>query len=93
MSDWQTAAAELPADFALISELEARKPPTKAGHKLSIMGYRTRRNAEGEIVEVKAPPISEWVKGKARGSRKPCSVCGEPARATKATGCDFLDVA
>jgi hypothetical protein len=90
MTDWQVFARELPGQFAEVAGLEARKPPTKAGHKLSIMGYRTVRDAEGAIVEVKAPPIGEWIQRKARGSRKPCLVCGAKVRATKATGCGYL---
>lgn len=91
MTDWQTLARELPAVFDKFVQLEARKPPTAAGHKLSIMGYRTIRDAAGEIVEVQAPPLTEWIRRKARGPRGSCKVCGAIVRATKATGCGYLD--
>lgn len=41
LRDWQTLARELPGEFAQVVELEAAKPPTSAGKKLSIMGYDT----------------------------------------------------
>lgn len=91
LRDWQTLAAELPDQFAQVAALEAAKPPTKAGHKLSIMGYKTTRNAAGEITAVRAPPLPEYVKGRPIGKPKPCKVCGAAAKATKATGCGYLE--
>lgn len=91
LRDWQTFARELPEDFARVVDLEARKPPTKAGHKLSIMGYRTERDAAGQVVAVRAPPLPEYIKGRPQNRRRPCAVCGAVARATKATGCSYLE--
>lgn len=90
MSDWQTFAREDPKDFARVGELEARKPPTSRGHKLSIMAYRTHKDAEGNVIRVEAPPIAEYVRRKARPAQKPCKVCGAAVKATKATGCGYL---
>lgn len=75
LRDWQTFARELPEAFARVVDLEARKPPTSAGHKLSIMGYKTARNA-GEVVGVRAPPLPEYIKGRPQARRRPCTVCG-----------------
>ena len=89
--DWQTFARELPETFDRVVDLEARKPPTaKNGRKLSIMGYRTIKDAAGNVVEVKAPPLPRFIQGTYRPIARTCDVCGGP-RATKATGCDYLD--
>jgi len=78
--DWQTFAAELPEQFARVVELEANRPVTKNGHKLSIMAYR----------KGKATPLPKFIEGKTRVKVKPCAVCGAADRATKATGCGYL---
>ena len=93
LSDWQAFARELPDDFARVADLEARKPPTKTGKKLSIMGYRTFRDAEGQVTGYRAPPLPTYIQGRPRGTRRPCKVCGRAERATKATGCDYLEEA
>jgi hypothetical protein len=88
--DWQTLARELPETFATIVQLEADKPPTaKNGLKLSIMGYRTQKNADGtKTAKPKALPV--FIQGTYRAKVTPCTVCGAADRATKATGCDYL---
>lgn len=136
MTDWQTLEREVPEAFDAFAELEARKPPTSSGVKLSITGFRMMRpraprpeamtflarvaptlgdaalfllvllehtaapvrsrslmlvDNQGRVYQ--APPLPEYVKGKAQGSRTPCSVCGAPERATKATGCGYLEAA
>lgn len=92
LTDWQTFEREDPADFARVVELEARKPPTSKGNKLSIMAYRTHRDrVTREILRVEAPPLTEYVKRKPRAPRKACGVCGATTRATKATGCGYLE--
>lgn len=89
--DWQTFAAELPQQFAQVVKLERDKPRTSKGKKLSIMGYRTLKDATGKPTgEYRAPPLPEWIKGTYRAQPKPCAVCGALQRASKATGCDFL---
>jgi len=98
--DWQTFAKELPEQFAMAVELEAKKTVTTKGKKLSIMGYQTIVNDEKrgdeppvEGVHYKAPPLSEYVKDGKRAykrQQKPCEVCGAPVKATKATACDYL---
>jgi hypothetical protein len=136
MTDWQTLEREAPEAFNAFAELEARKPPTKAGVKLSITGFKMlkaskpRPKAMSFLLQVapaisdvallllttlehtkapvrsrslvlvddggrfyQAPPLTEYVKGKAQGSRTPCPVCGAPERATKATGCGYLEEA
>ncbi len=89
--DWQTLARELPTTFARVAQLEADKPETKNGKKLSIMGYRSTKNAAGEVVSYKAPPLPVFVQGTYKAKARGCEVCGATQRATKATGCDFLD--
>lgn len=90
--DWQTLARELPETFAEVAELEARKPPTKRGKKLSIMGFRTLKDREGNPVGYRAPPLPEFIRGTYRPKPNPCAVCGAGQRASKATGCDYLEV-
>lgn len=88
--DWQTLARELPETFARVAALEADKPPTaKNGIKLSIMGFRTVKRADGTKTH-KAPPLAEFIQGTYRAKPNPCSVCGASRRATKATGCEYL---
>jgi len=83
--DWQTCARELPAHFRRIAQLEADKPRTASGKKLSIMGYRKRRDGT-----YRAPPLHVFIQGTYKPTAKPCAVCGATQRASKATGCDYL---
>lgn len=90
--DWQALARELPARFAQAVQLEADKPPTKAnGIKLSIMGFRTLYDRAGVKTGNKAPPLPEFIRGDYKPARKGCAVCGAPRRASKATGCGYLE--
>lgn len=84
-TDWRALAAERPAVFARIVELEERKPPTKENNrKLSIMAYSSRTQ--------KGTPLPKFIASRDRpGKPKPCPVCGAAKRATKATGCGYLD--
>ena len=99
--DWQTLARELPATFATIAKLEADKPLTGPGKKLSIMGFRTFKNGAPKRTKLtilrdhagvaySAPPVTEFVKGDYKPEGEPCAVCGAAQRATKATGCSYL---
>lgn len=88
--DWQTLAKELPAQFDRIAQLEADKPPTKSGKKLSIMGYRTINDEAGNFVRYVAPALPVYIAKPYKPKAKPCGVCGAAERATKATGCDYL---
>lgn len=88
--DWQTFARELPGEFRRVVELERRKPATKRGLKLSIMGYRAKKDATGTVVSYIAPPLPEYIQGAYTPKTHPCSVCGAPSRATKAVGCGYL---
>lgn len=100
MPDWQTLQREQPAVFGLYAELEARKPPTSNGVKMSITGFKMlkkppRRPSALVLVDnigrvYRAPPLPEYVKGKARGPKTACQVCGAGERATKAVGCGWL---
>lgn len=102
--DWQTFARELPAAFAQVVELEAAKSVTASGKKLSIMGFksfkdeakvpkRTRltilRDSAG--MAYVAPPLPAFIEGESREKSQGCDVCGAEQRATKATGCSFLE--
>lgn len=84
--DWQTFALEQPRHFARVVKLEADKRPTRRGLKLSIMGFRKRR--DGTYV---APPLPVYVRGGYKPKKVPCKVCGAPQRASKATACGYLD--
>jgi 3'-phosphoadenosine 5'-phosphosulfate sulfotransferase (PAPS reductase)/FAD synthetase len=80
--DWQRFAVDLPAEFDRVAELEIRKPLTSNGRKLSIMAY--------DSTHQRGTPIREFVAKPYTRQAKPCGVCGAAARATKATGCDYL---
>lgn len=88
--DWQELARELPDAFAQAVALEADKPPTSSGKKLSIMGYRTIKK-DGVVLGYKAPPLPTFIQGTYTPKRAPCKVCGRSQRASKATGCGYLD--
>src|SRR6185295_8087939 len=82
--DWQRLAVELPETFAKIVQLEADKPPTaKNGRKLSIMAYSSAPQSGTPLPEYVAKPYTRKKVG--------CKVCGAAERATKATGCDYLE--
>jgi 8-oxo-dGTP pyrophosphatase MutT (NUDIX family) len=90
--DWQTFARELPEHFARTVALEANKPPTiKNKKKLSIMGYRTLKDAAGNVKGYVAPPLPEYIAKPYKPQKTPCEVCGAEQRATKATACDWLE--
>lgn len=81
--DWQRFAAELPEQFAQVVQMEADRPLTKNGIKLSIMGFSSRTKRGPSLPQFVAKPYTRKV--------EPCDVCGAPDRATKATGCDYLE--
>lgn len=83
-ADWRRFAADEPEMFERVVELEARKPPTSKGRKLSIMLYDSRTQY--------GTPLRVYVSRPGRPRRPaPCKVCGAPERASKATGCDYLE--
>jgi hypothetical protein len=91
--DFQTLARELPEQFAKVVELEAAKPPTSNGIKMSIKGFQARRKRkDGSVSDPKGTPLDEYIK-RPSPKRKPipCEVCGAAQRATKAAGCDYLE--
>lgn len=84
--DWRRFAVEDPADFERVVELEARKPVTGNGRKLSIMLYDSRTQ--------RGTPLPKYVASPGRPRPPaPCTVCGAPERATKEAGCDYLEEA
>lgn len=89
LADWQRLARELPDAFDATAQLEERKPPTSAGTKLSIMGFRTLKDAEGKVIGHRAPPLREYIKGTPRPRRKRCEVCGRETKASKVIGCGY----
>jgi len=81
--DWKRFAAEDPAGFARVVELEHRKAPTKKNNrKLSIMAYDSKTQ-QGTLLPV-------YVSRPYKAKVVPCTFCGAAQRATKATGCDYL---
>lgn len=97
--EWQVLAAELPETFARAVELEARKAPTEAGRKLSIMGFRSfEKRPAPERTRLKllrdhagvayaAPTLPEFIQGDYRPKAAPCEVCGAPEKVRKVAGC------
>lgn len=88
--DWQTFARELPDYFQKVVDLEARKAPTARGLKLSIMGFRSVKDADGNVTAYKAPPLPEFIQGAYKRKAQPCPVCGAAERASKEAGCGYL---
>lgn len=88
--DWKTFAEELPGQFRQVVQLEADKPPTRAGKKLSIMGFRTLKDRDGNPIGYKATPLPEFILGTYRPKAVACIICGAPVRASKATGCGYV---
>jgi hypothetical protein len=77
-------ASERPLVFVKIVELEARKEPTaKNGIKLSIMDFNSKTKTGTMLPKFVAKPYKAKV--------VPCRVCGAPQRATKASGCGYLE--
>jgi hypothetical protein len=82
--DWKTLAVERPVVFAYAVELEARKAPTaKRGIKLSIMEFNSKTKTGTPLPKFVAKPYKPKI--------VPCTVCGAAQRATKASGCGYLD--
>ena len=82
--DWKTLAREKPLVFAYAVELERRKPPTtKNNRKLSIMAYDSDTQT--------GTPLPVFVSRPYKAKIIPCTVCGAAQRATKASGCGYLD--
>lgn len=88
---------EAPALFAEIEKYEANGKLTRSGHRLKFAG--TDRKETMERGEIDVPAIGDWVEGrKPNGAQmklykrviKACPTCGAAQRATKATGCTFL---
>jgi len=91
-ADWKTYARELPESFARTVALEANKPPTaKNGAKLSIKNFRSYKRPDGTKVYVDTPLPTYIAQAEQRTPPRPCTVCGASERATKATGCDYLE--
>lgn len=89
--DWQLLARTLPDSFQRVVELEARKPPTAAGFKLSIMDFRKRwkQLPDGTRVlrDYKAPPLPDYIRGTYKPQTKGCRVCGAAVKVRKVMGC------
>lgn len=81
--DWQRLAAERPHVFDKFVQLEAKKPLTKKGRKLTISAYDSRTQT--------GIPLSVLVRRPYEPQIKPCLVCGATVRATKAAGCGYLE--
>lgn len=82
--DWQRLAVDDPETFDRIVDLEERKLLTKKnGRKLSIMAYDSKRQ--------QGTPLRKYIARPYTAKVKPCGVCGAANKATKATGCDYLE--
>jgi hypothetical protein len=77
--DWKELARRYPARFAQVVEMEARKreKPTAKGFILSIMGFRKKKDAAGNVVSYRAPALPEWIQGNYQPRATPCRVCGD----------------
>lgn len=85
--DWQRFAAEHPAHFDRVVQLEANKPPTaKRGIKLSIMDFRSVKQADGTVSH-RARMLPEYIARAYRPTVRRCEVCGSAAKVRKTMGC------
>lgn len=82
--DFQTLANELPEVFNRVVALEQNGRDTKSGKRIRFSGMRN-----GEA----GPTLDKWVEKEFKPRKIACAVCGAEQRATKATGCDFLESA
>ena len=74
---WQPPPVRVLSEhFARTVALEANKPPTKAGKKLSIMGFRTLKNKAGEKTGYVAPPLTEYISKTYRPQTLHATFCG-----------------
>lgn len=103
-ADWRTLARELPDTFAKLVEMEARKPLTSNGAKLSIRDFASKpieempkRGRGGWTVSVdgkkafRPTMLPEYVASAGRPAKPlDCKVCGAKERATKVVGCGYL---
>lgn len=97
-ADFRTLSKELPDQWQKVVALEENKPMTKAtekkiSKKLSIKAFRTLKDKKtGKEIGYKYNPLPVYIAKPDVPSRpKPCGVCGAQDRATKATGCSFLE--
>jgi 3'-phosphoadenosine 5'-phosphosulfate sulfotransferase (PAPS reductase)/FAD synthetase len=81
--DFQTLARELPSVFDRVCTMEENCLPTRKAGKIMRYGYK-----HGDGTD---PTLSEWVKPTFKPRKIGCEVCGAEVRATKATGCDWLE--
>lgn len=87
LGDWKTFARELPDQYARVVKMEEDRPITKPkpgvhdGIKLSIMAFR----------KGKGTPLPIFVEKSYKPKVHPCGICGAANRATKATGCGYLE--
>ncbi len=82
--DFQTLQRELPAAFARVEALEDNCRTSKAG-KTMRFGYE-----KGDGTD---PALAAWASKPYTRKLMPCKVCGAAVRASKATGCDYLEPA
>jgi hypothetical protein len=81
--DWQRLAAERPLVFDKFVQLEAKKPLTKKGRKLTISAYDSQTQTGIPLPVLVQRPYAPQIKS--------CRVCGAAVRATKAAGCGYLE--
>lgn len=87
--DWQRLHRDLPHRFEQAAVMEAQKPPTAAGFKLSIMGFRKKKHpVTKEVLSYRAPMLATFIQGTYRPRQEPCGVCGAAVKLKKAVGCE-----
>ena len=79
--DFQQLRDQQPETFARVEALEEDCKLTKRG-KTMRYGYKRGDGSD--------PTLRQWVLPMYKRRAMGCSVCGAPQRATKATGCDYL---
>ena len=81
--DWQRLAVGEPAVFEKFVQLEDKKPLTSKGKKLTIGEYDSKTQT--------GTPLRAFIAKSYTPKVIPCPVCGAAQRATKATGCGYLE--
>lgn len=87
--DWQLFARLEPRKFEMVVQLEARKAPTAAGFKLSIMDFKKVKDASGKVLRYRAPKLPDFIAKPYKARLAPCGVCGAAVKVRKGVGCGF----
>lgn len=86
--DFKTLSQELPEVFDRVARLEENCKTTKSGKRMTFADNAKKRDSgNGETCD----SLREFAVKPYKARLMPCKVCGAKVRASKATGCDYLE--